>query len=131
VIYLLDVSALIAAGYAEHQFHSRMAAWIERDHPGVATTAITELGFVRILSQTHIYGLSITEAQALLIRLKSSPDILRFIFIPDDQDASHLPPWVKTSKDTTDGHLAELAKTHGALLATLDKSIPGSYLINE
>jgi predicted nucleic acid-binding protein len=33
VIYLLDVNALIAAGYAQHLFHSRMAAWIERDHP--------------------------------------------------------------------------------------------------
>jgi hypothetical protein len=62
--------------------------------------------------------------------LKSSPDILCFSFNPHDHDISHLPPWVKTSKDTTDGHLAELAKAHGAMLATLDESIPGSYLIN-
>ncbi len=130
MIYLLDVNALIAAGYAQHLFHSRMAAWVERDHPEVATTPITELGFVRILSQTHLYRLSLEEARVLLIRLKSSPDILCFSFIPDDHDISHLPPWVKTSKDTTDGHLAELAKAHGAMLATLDESIPGSYLIN-
>jgi hypothetical protein len=50
-------------------------------------------------------------------------------FIPDDRDISHLPAWVKTSKQTTDGHLLQLAAANGAVLATLDERIPGAYLI--
>jgi hypothetical protein len=37
--------------------------------------------------------------------------------------------WVKTVKQTTDGHLAQLAKANGAILATLDRGIPGAFHI--
>jgi len=37
--------------------------------------------------------------------------------------------WVKTPKQITDGHLAQLAKANGAILATLDGRIPGAFLI--
>jgi hypothetical protein len=60
--------------------------------------------------------------------LKGSKSI-RYSFISDSQDISHLPKWVKTPKQTTDGHLAELARANGAQLATLDGKIPGSFLI--
>jgi len=30
---------------------------------------------------------------------------------------------------TTDAHLLELAKAHGARLATLDRRIPGAFLV--
>jgi len=50
-------------------------------------------------------------------------------FIPDDHDVSHIPAWVKTAKQTTDGHLAQLAKAKSAILATLNERIPGAFLI--
>ncbi|GAC1661639.1 MAG: hypothetical protein NVS9B4_14140 [Candidatus Acidiferrum sp.] len=50
-------------------------------------------------------------------------------FISDDHDISHLPAWVKTAKQLTDGHLAQLAKANAAILATLDGQIPGAFLI--
>jgi hypothetical protein len=50
-------------------------------------------------------------------------------FIPDDHDISHLPEWVKTLKQTPDGHLVQLARSNGAVLAALDEHIPGAYLI--
>jgi hypothetical protein len=50
-------------------------------------------------------------------------------FIPDDHDVSQLPGWVKTPKQITDGHLAQLAKANGAMLATLDAGIPKAFLI--
>jgi hypothetical protein len=49
----------------------------------------------------------------------------------DDHDASHLPAWVKTPKQLTDGHLLKLASANGGVLATLDGKIPGAYLISE
>src|ERR1700723_2813726 len=40
-----------------------------------------------------------------------------------------LPGWVRAPKQITDGHLSKLATAKGAVLATLDENIPGSYLI--
>lgn len=130
--YLLDVNSLIALGFIEHTFHNRVASWVRslttKERAGLATCAITELGFVRILAQVTAYGFTVTQARALLVRLKTGPH-LNLTFIADDHDTSHLPPWVKTAKQTTDGHLAELARAHGAVLATLDKRVPGAFLI--
>jgi len=132
VRYLLDVSALLALGFKEHEFFERGVAWVQTLSPGkdeFVTCAITELGFVRVLSQqVPPCGLSVTDAKLALARLKASGDI-GFAFLADDHGASRLPGWVKTSKQTTDGHLALLAKANGAVLATLDRSIPGAYLI--
>jgi hypothetical protein len=63
-----------------------------------------------------------------LRRLKTTPTV-NFTFITDDQDISNLPGWVRTAKETTDGHLKQLADANGAILATLDKRIPGAFLI--
>src|SRR4029077_4172883 len=116
----------------QHEFHGRVASWVyklmQKGVPELATCSITELGFVRVLVQASQYGFTVTHARNLLIQLKSGTT-LRFTFIPDDQDVSHLPAWVKSAKQTTDGHLAQLAKANGAILATLDAKIPGTFLI--
>jgi predicted nucleic acid-binding protein len=129
--YLLDVSALVALGFKEHEFFEQVVAWVQTLSPGsdeFATCAITELGFVRVLTQAPQYGFSVAEAKAALLRLKSSGD-LGFVFVADDHDAARLPRWVKTPRQTTDGHLAQLAKANDAMFATLDRSIPGAFLI--
>jgi len=130
--YLLNVNALVALGFLQHEFHPRVADWVRtlalKAAPQFATCAITELGFVRVLAQAPQYGLAISQARTLLLRLKAA-DTLQFTFIEDAHDISHLPGWVKTPKQITDGHLAQLAKTSGAVLATLDGRIPGVFLI--
>src|SRR6266700_385136 len=70
--YLLDVNALIALGFEPHEFHRRVVHWISKSAPEFATCSITELGFVRVLSQVSRYGLSVPEARSLLLRLKAS-----------------------------------------------------------
>jgi uncharacterized protein len=131
MIYLLDVNALLALGFQQHEFHRRVALWVRAESPALlATCSITELGFVRVLAQTPEYGLAVGQARALLLRLKET-DTVRFTFINDTQDVSQLPSWVKTARQVTDGHLADLAKAGGALLATLDRKIPGSFFIPE
>jgi uncharacterized protein len=129
--YLLDVNALLALGLANHQFHARVAAWIAAQRPvRMATCPITELGFVRVVAQATVYGFTVAQARALLLRIKKAA-APPFAFIADGRDASHLPAWVKTASQTTDGHLASLAGAHGVILATLDRGIPGAYLIPE
>jgi predicted nucleic acid-binding protein len=129
--YLLDVNALVALGFANHEFHDRVAEWVRSlSAPTLATCSITELGFLRVLSQAPAYGLTVAQARTPLLRMKKT-DVVPFMFLPDDHDISHLPSWVKTSKQITDGHLVELATANGASLATLDAKIPGAYLIPE
>src|ERR1700730_13026362 len=129
MIHLLDVNALVALGFINHEFHDRLAAWVQsHNSPNLASCSITELGFVRALAQAPAYGFTVAQARALLLRLKearTSP----LIFIPDDHDVSHLPGWVRAPKQITDGHLGKLASANTAVLATLDESIAGSYLI--
>ena len=87
-----------------------------------------QLGFVRVLMQAPQSGFSVAHARSVLLQLKSG-NTLKLAFITDNHDVSHLPSWVKSAKQTADGHLAQLAKANGAVLATLDTQIPGAYLI--
>jgi predicted nucleic acid-binding protein len=129
VKYLLDVNALVALGFADHVFHDRVARWVRvQESPSLLTCSITELGFIRVLAQAPAYGLTTVQARDLLLRLKAAASL---ILIADDHDASHLPAWVKTPKQLTDGHLAELSGANGGVLATLDARIPGAYVIPE
>jgi uncharacterized protein len=129
VKYLLDVNALVALGISHHEFHDRVAAWLHaQQFPFLATCSITELGFVRVLAQAPAYGFTVVQARRLLLRLKKST-IVSLTFLPDNHDISHLPAWVKTPKQTTDGHLLQLASANAAVLATLDEKIPGAYSI--
>jgi hypothetical protein len=129
--YLLDVNALVALGFANHEFHDRVARWVRtRPAPTLATCSITELGFIRVLAQAPAYGLTVTQARTLLLKMKEV-GASRFTFMADAHDISHLPTWVKTPKQITDGHLVELAVANGGELATLDERIPDSYLIPE
>jgi hypothetical protein len=127
--YLLDVNVLVALGVIDHEFQDGVAVWLRaQEWPPLATCSITELGFVRVLAHSPAYGYTVCEARALLLRPKKART-LPLAFIPDDHDISHLPAWVKTPKQTTDGHLVQLAGANGAVLATLDEKIPGAYLI--
>jgi hypothetical protein len=127
--YLLDVNALIALGVFHHVFHDRVMAWAASlKGTALLTCSITELGFVRVTAQAPDYGFTVEQAQTLLDRLKTKKR-MPLTFLPDGNDISLLPAWVKTPKQTTDGHLVQLASTNGALLATLDARISIAYLI--
>ena len=71
--YLLDVNALIALGFLEHEFHERVCLWLLSLGKGnsyeILTCPITELGFVRVLSQAPQYGLTVAQSRTLLARL--------------------------------------------------------------
>jgi len=129
MIYLLDVNALVALGFVNHEFHDRVVSWIcAQNSPALATCSIAELGFVRVLAQAPAYGFTIPQARALLMRLKgraasashSCPTSTMFLTFQLGSE---------TAKQITDGHLSKLASANGAVLATLDENIPGSHLI--
>ncbi len=130
MIHLLDVNVLLALGFDAHEHHGRVAAWVASLPAGdeLATCPITELGFVRVLRQAAAYKVTIADAKELLRRLKASRS-RRCILLPDHPGAARLPGWVKTARQTTDGHLLVLARAHGADLVTLDRGIPGARVL--
>lgn len=127
--YLLDVNALIAYGFRRHGLHEQVARWMQSSKDNhFLTCSITELGFVRVLGNVRTYGMDVLRAKDLLQDLKKST-ALPLGFVSDGNDVSFLPSWTKSHAQITDGHLARLAKSHGAVLATLDKGIPGAHII--
>jgi predicted nucleic acid-binding protein len=127
--YLFDVNSLIAFALGRHVFHRRVFHWVDSIRASkFFTCSITELGFVRIITQPSGYGLPLDQARNFVLQMKSN-SALPLAFLPDDQDIAALPSWVRPSAQTTDGHLAQLATAHGVLLATLDAKIPGAFHI--
>ena len=87
--YLPDVNALIALGITTHEFHQRVEAWIATlDSPAdrLATCAVTELAFVRIVPQLPGLGASVAQAKELLRRLKRQQRV-RVRMLADAEDA--------------------------------------------
>jgi hypothetical protein len=127
--YLLDVNVLIAYGYRKHGFHDQVGSWMRTQKDALfLTCSITELGFVRVLGNVRAYGMDVVHVRSLLVEMKAWKTH-PLEFLPDANDISHLPEWVRSPKQTTDGHLLQLANANGAVLATLDERIPGAFLI--
>jgi toxin-antitoxin system PIN domain toxin len=125
VIHLLDVNALLALGHAVHPDHAKVESWVKSQASRLATCSITEIGFLRVSLQAKLCT-DIADARNTLSAVLASP---RFTFLAYDVPAASLPPYVRKAAEVTDGHLLDLARRHGAKLATLDTGIPGAELI--
>jgi len=94
MIYLLDVSTLLAFGLREHMFHEWVARWVStlesREDVRLATCAITELGYLRILTQASSHNFTIGQGQELLLHLKMTKG-LRLSFLTDNLGGADLP----------------------------------------
>ncbi len=123
---LLDVNILLAACHTGHKEHARALRWLASIKGAeILTTPITELGFVRIAAASGMQP-DVAAAQAALTRwLKAAKARLA----ADEIAAARLPAWADTPAKTTDGHLVEVARAHGAQLATMDTGIPGALLL--
>ena len=130
--FLLDVNVLVAWGWANHTGHDQVTQWLSRMKQTSGnfflTSAIPELGFVRVSGHRSVGLISPEEAGRVLSGMLQTLG-QQHVFLPDDQSATQWPAWCQTANHTTDAHLLVLAQAHGAELATLDQGIPGAYLI--
>jgi len=124
VTYLLDVNVLLALAHVAHPLPPRAKSWFaaQTANTSFASCSITELGFLRVSLQTKLQP-NLAQAKIALSGLLSFP---RFTRLADDLSGEHLPAYVRTANEITDGHLLALAHRHKALLATLDQGIPGA-----
>ena len=126
--YLLDVNVLIALTWPTHVHHVAARAWFDRNAPaGWATCPITQLGFVRVSSNSRAIRDAVrpAEAIAMLGRLTALPG---HRFWPDEVPVAFAGPFESLSlvghRQVTDAYLLVLARHHGGRLATLDRSVP-------
>lgn len=126
--YLLDVNTLVALGNGGHAQHDQAEKWLRKMQIAKAelgSSPICELGFVRVSVQAGLQP-DVASARHVLARMKASAHISLW---PDASGLDKLPDYVTKPGQLTDGHLLEVARSHGAKLATLDKGIHGSELI--
>src|SRR5262245_11618369 len=65
---LLDVNALLALAWPNHQFHTPVLLRLDQlPVPRWATCAVTQLGFVRLSSNPQIVGVRKTPAEAVAL----------------------------------------------------------------
>ena len=131
--YLLDVNLLLAWGWSDHPDHLRTATWLAamKRQSGVKlhTCSIVELGFIRVSFQRTAGRVSIATAATLLAGMLSAMGKKHSLMADDLSPAAGLLPWCVGASHTTDAHLLELARHHGAALATLDTGIPGGFVL--
>lgn len=128
--YLFDINVLLALAHQNHVDHQKAGIWFQsvtRSATQFLTCSITELGFVRVSVQAGLEP-DIGSAQHTLSVFKQSSKV-PFILCTDAIGVAVMPKHVKSPAQLADGHLLELASEAGAKFVTLDKGIPGAFLI--
>lgn len=123
---LLDVNVLLALLDSDHVDHERAHEWFGADaDDGWASCAITENGFVRIVSQPRYPSpVAPSEAVSLLARARDGGDHAFWpceVSILDEcvLDATR----VHGPRQVTDAYLLALAVAHGGRLVTFDRGV--------
>jgi toxin-antitoxin system PIN domain toxin len=123
---LLDVNALLALAWPNHQFHAAITARLEeRPTPRWATCALTQLGFVRLSSNPTIVEVRKTpaEAVALLAELTRDQKHVYLETLPAPAHAASSFRHILGHQQVTDAYLLAVAGANGATLLTLDRRI--------
>lgn len=124
--YLLDINVLIALAWPSHVHHDLAQRWFAaRRAAGFSTCPLTQLAFVRISSNPAFTPEAVSPRQALdlLERITSLPEHafwLDELPVNRAMDQQHA---IMAHRQITDAYLLELARTHGATLATLDRGV--------
>lgn len=123
---LLDVNVLLALLDSDHVDHGRASTWLDDEiAAGWASCAITENGFVRVLSQPRYPSpVSPAEAIELLSRARESGHHAFWhcqvsVLDPRIVDRSRL----HGSGQVTDAYLLALAAANGGRFVTFDRSL--------
>ena len=127
--FLLDVNVLVAWGWQDHADHHTVCAWLARCLKSrttmFLTSAIPQLGFVRVSVQRTAGQVTPDQAGKVLAGMLQSLKG-KHRFPPDDQTPELWPALCQSAAQTTDAHFLASSRPYGAVLATLDRSLPGA-----
>ena len=126
---LLDINVLLALLDADHVDHARAHAWLDEEiKAGWASCAITQNGFVRVISQPR-YPSPISPAEAIELLARAcdgghhefwSCDVSLLDAGIVDRARLHGP------RQVTDAYLLALATSRAGRFVTFDRSLPRS-----
>jgi toxin-antitoxin system PIN domain toxin len=127
---LLDVNLLVALFDPDHVHHQLAHDWFaDRDSRAWATCAVTEMGFVRVVSQPA-YASPISRVADLIHLLRRFCASRDHQFWPESMslrdDKVFNPALVQGARQLTDVYLLALAVKMQGRLATFDRTIPHS-----
>lgn len=124
---LLDVNVLVALFDSDHVDHGRARAWLDAEivH-GWASCALTQNGFLRVLSQPRYPSpVPVAEAAARLTRAAASPHHAYWPCETSLLDASRVDcARIHGPRQVTDVYLLALAVAHRGRFVTFDHGIP-------
>jgi len=124
---LLDVNVLIALLWPPHEAHARAQRWFAKNaDQGWATCAMTQAGFVRIVSNP-VFSRRVVSPRDALEVLRGSLKHPAHRFWTEDigvtEALAHFGPRLLGHQQITDAYLLGLAIHKKARLATLDASL--------
>jgi toxin-antitoxin system PIN domain toxin len=118
VTALLDANVLIALVVTEHVHHDAAADWLALSHTRFATCPITQGSLVRFLvrmGQTAAAARDVVGAVEKARNHEFWPDSVSFADVEVGGVVGH--------RQVTDAYVAQLARSHGGQLATLDRGL--------
>ena len=127
--FLLDVNVLIAMAWPTHSGHEKVHEWLARHaREGWATCPLTQIGFVRILSNPAFSPNALTPAHALTL-LHANLGHPAHRFWADElsftQALEPFHPRLAGHQQVTDAYLLGLAMHKKGKLATMDGAVLG------
>ena len=124
---MLDLNVFVALAWPAHEHHTAARTWfLSRGKSKWATCPLTQLGFIRLLSNPAFSpdALSVPDALALLMKNVNQP---AHEFWPDALTAPRaLKPLIRDAfgyRQITDAYLLSLVLRHKARLATFDRGL--------
>jgi len=128
---LLDVNALLALAWPNHQFHGAVVRRLDRrPNPRWATCLLTQLGFVRLSSNPAIVDVRKTPGQALdlLSRLIADERHTYLEVLPSlvSLESTYRP--LLGHQQVTDAYLVAVAEANDATLLTLDRRLVATVI---
>ena len=124
---LLDINVLLALLDADHVDHRRAREWLSGEiRHGWASCALTQNGFVRVISQPR-YPSPVSPSEAVE-RLRRATSTEHHEFWPCSvsllEGRRVNPLHVHGPRQVTDVYLLALAVAHGGRFVTFDRTIP-------
>ena len=125
--YLLDTNLLIALLWPSHERHDLALKWFTRHRAkGWATCAITQAGFVRIVSNPAFSRDAVQPREAIQV-LSANTAAKDHAFWPDQLPVAEAVAFTEVRlmghQQVTDAYLLGLAIRRSGVLATLDQRI--------
>jgi len=125
--FLLDVNVLIAMAWPTHGYHQKVHEWLARHaRDGWATCPLTQISFVRILSNPAFSANALTPTDALTLLQANLAHPAHRFWADEFSMIDSLKPFAQKlagHQQVTDAYLLGLAIHKRGKLATMDRAV--------